>query len=178
MDADQISGLAEEGISLIQARRLGWQLLVSTDSLVLCNWYGRPIVEFKMARRQGATREHVLCDLWSRRNAGAGPFSTQPCGPQFFERISASLARPVSQRIQALRSLLEIRQNSSRRLASHTGYTTLNAVMIYVHSIGRAVRYFPDLTALAVNGTRSTFRELHARVGRIAAGLTKHGFKP
>jgi hypothetical protein len=30
--------------------------------LVLCNRYDLPIVEFKMARRQGATREHVL---WS-----------------------------------------------------------------------------------------------------------------
>src|SRR5438874_11912891 len=78
-----------------------------------------------MARRQGATREHVLCDLLPRRNAGAGTFSTQPSGPQFFGRISASLARPVSQWIQALRSLLEIRPNSLRRLASHTAYTTL-----------------------------------------------------
>src|SRR6266513_1307096 len=49
--------------------------------------------------------------------------------------------------------------------------------MIYVHSLGRAVRYFPELTALAANGTRSAFRELHARVGRIAAAFTKHGFK-
>lgn len=49
--------------------------------------------------------------------------------------------------------------------------------MIYVHSLGRAARYFPERTALAANGTRSTFRELHGRVGRIAAALTKHGFK-
>jgi long-chain acyl-CoA synthetase len=49
--------------------------------------------------------------------------------------------------------------------------------MIYVYSLGRAVRYFPERTALAASGTRSTFRELHDRVGRIAAGLTKHGFK-
>src|SRR4029077_10435741 len=49
--------------------------------------------------------------------------------------------------------------------------------MIYVHSLGRAARYFPDRAALAANGTRSTFRELHERVGRIAAALTKHGFK-
>src|SRR5438552_6198967 len=49
--------------------------------------------------------------------------------------------------------------------------------MIYVHSLGRAARYFPERTALAASGTRSTFRELHARVGRIAAALTKHGFK-
>ena len=49
--------------------------------------------------------------------------------------------------------------------------------MIYVHSLGRAARYFPERTALVANGTRSTFRELHARVGRIAAALTKHGFK-
>src|SRR6266571_4790828 len=49
--------------------------------------------------------------------------------------------------------------------------------MIHVHSLGRAARYYSDRTALAANGTRSTFRELHARVGRIAAALTKHGFK-
>src|SRR6187401_3024407 len=79
-----------------------------------------------MVRRQGATRKHVLIDLRPRSNAGAGPFSTQPSGPQFFERISASLARPVSQRIPALHSLLEICPNSVRRLASHTGFTTLN----------------------------------------------------
>src|SRR4029077_3545446 len=53
----------------------------------------------------------------------------------------------------------------------------LNEVMIYVHSLGRAARYFPERTSLVANGTRSTFRELHARVGRIAAALTKHGFK-
>src|SRR5467141_4101883 len=49
--------------------------------------------------------------------------------------------------------------------------------MVYVHSLGRAARYFPERTALVANGTRSTFRELHARVERIAAALTKHGFK-
>jgi long-chain acyl-CoA synthetase len=49
--------------------------------------------------------------------------------------------------------------------------------MIYVHSLGRAARYFPEGTALAANGTHSTFRALHARVERIAAALTKHGLK-
>src|SRR4051794_31707383 len=49
--------------------------------------------------------------------------------------------------------------------------------MIYVHSLGRAAQYFPERTALAAKGTRSTFRELHDRVGRIAAALTKHGLK-
>jgi hypothetical protein len=63
--------------------------------LVLCNRYAFTIVEFKMARRQGATRKHVLCDLRPRSNAGAGPFSTQPSGPRFFRRISASLPRPA-----------------------------------------------------------------------------------
>jgi long-chain acyl-CoA synthetase len=47
--------------------------------------------------------------------------------------------------------------------------------MICVHSLGRAARYFPERTALAANGTRSTFRELHNRVGRVAAALTKRG---
>src|SRR5690242_16333719 len=49
--------------------------------------------------------------------------------------------------------------------------------MIYVHSLGGSARYFPERTALAASGTRSTFRELHARVGRSAAALTKHDFK-
>jgi long-chain acyl-CoA synthetase len=49
--------------------------------------------------------------------------------------------------------------------------------MIYVHSLGRAARYFPERIALAANGKRSTFRELHARVERIAAALTKYGLK-
>src|ERR1700731_4903545 len=49
--------------------------------------------------------------------------------------------------------------------------------MIYVHSLGRAAQYFPERAALAANGTRSTFRELHDRVGRIASALAKHGFK-
>jgi long-chain acyl-CoA synthetase len=49
--------------------------------------------------------------------------------------------------------------------------------MIYVDSVGRAARYFPERTALVADGTRLTFRELHNRVGRIAAALTKDGFK-
>jgi hypothetical protein len=64
------------------------------------------------ARRGGM----FLCDLRPRSNAGAGPFSTQPSGPRFLWRIFASLPQPVSQRIQALRSLLQIRPNSSWRL--------------------------------------------------------------
>src|SRR5690349_16941750 len=49
--------------------------------------------------------------------------------------------------------------------------------MIYVHTLDRAARYSPERTALAANGARTTFRELHDRVGRIAAALTKYGFK-
>jgi long-chain acyl-CoA synthetase len=49
--------------------------------------------------------------------------------------------------------------------------------MIYVHSLGRAARYFPERTAFASNASRSTFRELDARVGRVAGALTRHGFK-
>src|SRR5882724_2623611 len=49
--------------------------------------------------------------------------------------------------------------------------------MIYTHSLGRAVRYYPERTAFASSEERSTFRELHERVGRIAAALTSHGFR-
>src|SRR6266567_5801434 len=49
--------------------------------------------------------------------------------------------------------------------------------MIHIYSLGRAARYFPERMALVSNARRSTFRELDARVGRIAAALRKHGFK-
>jgi long-chain acyl-CoA synthetase len=49
--------------------------------------------------------------------------------------------------------------------------------MIHTHSLGRAVRYYPEKTAFAASEERSTFRELYDRVGRIAAALTKHGFR-
>lgn len=50
--------------------------------------------------------------------------------------------------------------------------------MIYVHSLGRASRFYPDGRALALGGTQLTFRELHNRVGGIAAALSKLGFGP
>ena len=49
--------------------------------------------------------------------------------------------------------------------------------MIYVHSLGRASRFYADRTALAPGGTRLTFRELHERVQGIAAALSKLGFR-
>src|SRR6266566_3223643 len=48
--------------------------------------------------------------------------------------------------------------------------------MIHTHSLGRAARFYPERTGLASGGTRSTFRELHDRVARIAASLRGHGF--
>jgi long-chain acyl-CoA synthetase len=48
--------------------------------------------------------------------------------------------------------------------------------MIHVHSLGRAVRYYPERSALAPGGTRMTFRQLHDRVKGTAAALKRHGF--
>jgi long-chain acyl-CoA synthetase len=48
--------------------------------------------------------------------------------------------------------------------------------MIHTHSLGRAARYYPERTALAYAGTRSTFRELHGRVARIATAVSGYGF--
>src|SRR6266849_9659273 len=48
--------------------------------------------------------------------------------------------------------------------------------MIHTHSLGRAARYYPERTALASGGARSTFRELHDRVASMAAALSKYGF--
>src|SRR5947209_4747323 len=51
-----------------------------------------------------------------------------------------------------------------------------NRKMIYVHSLGRAFRFYPDRTALARDDRFLTFRELHARVEGIAGTLASHGF--
>ena len=48
--------------------------------------------------------------------------------------------------------------------------------MIYVHSLGRALQFYPGRAALARDGRNLTFRELHARVEGIAGTLTSHGF--
>src|SRR6478672_8276646 len=92
--------------------------------------------------------------------------------PEYF----ASRRLVVAGRLRARGLLFHLHlatvRRQSERPARHSRF-----LMIYVHSLGRAARYFPERTALAANGTRSTFRELHARVGRIAAALTKHGFK-
>jgi long-chain acyl-CoA synthetase len=48
--------------------------------------------------------------------------------------------------------------------------------MIYVHSLGRASRFYPGRTALARDGRLLTFRELCHRVEGIAGTLASHGF--
>ncbi len=49
--------------------------------------------------------------------------------------------------------------------------------MIYTQTVERALRYYPQHTALTAPETRLTFRELHERVGAIAAALVRHGFR-
>ena len=48
--------------------------------------------------------------------------------------------------------------------------------MIYTHSIGRALQYFPQHTALLRDGRAVTFLELDIRVRKIAAALRRRGF--
>jgi acyl-CoA synthetase (AMP-forming)/AMP-acid ligase II len=48
--------------------------------------------------------------------------------------------------------------------------------MIYTHSIGRALQYFPQHTALLCDGKPITFVELDVRVRKIAATLRRRGF--
>jgi acyl-CoA synthetase (AMP-forming)/AMP-acid ligase II len=49
--------------------------------------------------------------------------------------------------------------------------------MIYVHSMGRAIRYYPERPALSLDQSTLTFSQLHDRVKRLAAGLSSAGFK-
>ncbi len=48
--------------------------------------------------------------------------------------------------------------------------------MIYVHSLGRAFRYYPRHTALVVEGGAISFKALHERVRKVAAALVSNGF--
>jgi long-chain acyl-CoA synthetase len=48
--------------------------------------------------------------------------------------------------------------------------------MIYTHSVGRALQYFPQHTALLREGHAVSFLELDVRVRRIAAALRRVGF--
>jgi long-chain acyl-CoA synthetase len=48
--------------------------------------------------------------------------------------------------------------------------------MIYVHSLGRASRYYPQRAALVLDGAAISFKSLHERVRNIAAALVGHGF--
>ena len=50
--------------------------------------------------------------------------------------------------------------------------------MMYVHSVGRSVRYYAERPALCTAECRLTFRELHNRVRNLAAALNRHGFRP
>src|SRR6266436_3373895 len=47
--------------------------------------------------------------------------------------------------------------------------------MIHWHSLDRAARYYAQRTALAWEGRRSTFREVHDRVAGLAALLARRG---
>jgi long-chain acyl-CoA synthetase len=49
--------------------------------------------------------------------------------------------------------------------------------MIYVHSMGRAIRYYPERPALSFDQSTVTFSQLHVRVKRLAVGLSSAGFK-
>jgi acyl-CoA synthetase (AMP-forming)/AMP-acid ligase II len=48
--------------------------------------------------------------------------------------------------------------------------------MIYTHSVGRALQYFPQHTALLRDGRTVSFLELDIRVRKIAAALRRRGF--
>ncbi len=48
--------------------------------------------------------------------------------------------------------------------------------MIYIHSLGRAFRYYSQGTALVAGGAAISFETLHERVKNIAAALAANGF--
>jgi long-chain acyl-CoA synthetase len=50
--------------------------------------------------------------------------------------------------------------------------------MIYIHSMGRAARYYPERPGLRVGEELLTFRQLHGRIKSLAAVLSRRGFGP
>ncbi len=50
--------------------------------------------------------------------------------------------------------------------------------MIYIHSVGRAARYYPERPALRVGEELLTFRELDRRIQSLAAALSRRGLRP
>jgi acyl-CoA synthetase (AMP-forming)/AMP-acid ligase II len=48
--------------------------------------------------------------------------------------------------------------------------------VIYVHSMGRAIRFYPNQPALSLGKSTVTFSQLHDRVKRIATTLSQAGF--
>src|ERR1700693_2220863 len=48
--------------------------------------------------------------------------------------------------------------------------------MMYVHSVERAVQYYPERPALSLGDDRLSFRDLHHRVRGLAAALSHAGF--
>ena len=48
--------------------------------------------------------------------------------------------------------------------------------MIYIHSLGRGYRYYPERAALVVEDASLSFRQLHEHIRNIAAALAGHGF--
>src|SRR5260370_15944849 len=49
--------------------------------------------------------------------------------------------------------------------------------MIYIHSMGRAVRYYPERPALSVGKDSLSFQQLHQRVKSMAAALSQRGIR-
>ena len=47
--------------------------------------------------------------------------------------------------------------------------------MIYIHSMGRAARYYPERPALRMGEELLNFRELHGRIKSLAAALSRRG---
>src|SRR5580658_241093 len=50
--------------------------------------------------------------------------------------------------------------------------------MIYIHSMGRAARYYPERPALRVGEELPNFRQLHGRIKSLAAALSRRGLGP
>src|SRR5260370_6427155 len=72
--------------------------------------------------------------------------------------------------------LARVRHHTGRRAGGRPRLPRLRTQMIYSHSMDRAVRYYPERTALYVGGNRLPFGELDNRVMSLAAALIRRGF--
>ena len=132
--------------------------------------------EGKTAQRVPAAQEALTRQPVPRPD-GDGPLPPSDDPMSYTYTTDLAAIRAVVHRYAIQAGLTEARAIDLTLAVSEVG-TLGEHLMIYVHSIGRAVRYYPRQPALCLNESSLSFCQLHDRVKSLAAALTHAGFVP